>query len=233
MPAWSDIALLGNEASTVSAQLGFAFTGLAFFNVRNIGGFIADVTLSERHRDQMVITNHPVEQGTTISDHAFKLPIQLVINVGYSNSSIRSIGTVAIGAVTTISNVLGSGSLSAINPGDFNYVKQQYQNFLTLQQNAIPFSVTTGKRQFNNMLIEYISEQTDEKSENSLFLEIGLKEVIIVSSQSVTNPSGVNTPAYMSNPSSNAAPSSGGTTSLVDGGPIGASAAKSAQIVGF
>ena len=211
MPAWSDIALGANVASTVSNQLGFAFTGLAFFNVRNIGGFIADVTLSESHRDEMMITEHPVEQGSTISDHAFKRPIRLVITVGFSNSSLRSIGQIATAGLSAIENIASSGfSLSAINPGDFNYVKSQYNNFLTLQQNAIPFSVTTGKRQFNNMLVEYLSERTTEQTENALILEVGLKEVIIVNTQTISNPSGVGNPVNQVNPQSTGTPSQQG-----------------------
>ena len=120
--------------------------------------------------------------------------------------------TTAIATVSTIANVLGSGSLSAINPGDFNYAKQQYQNFLTLQQNAIPFSITTGKRNYQNMVITSLISTTNESTENSLILDITCQEVIIVSSQVISNPSGVSTPNNMINPQSNMTPLQQGQT---------------------
>lgn len=55
--------------------------------VRVIGTIIPDVVVEEHHRDQLVITDHPVERGAAISDHAFKLPVEVEIRCGFSNSS--------------------------------------------------------------------------------------------------------------------------------------------------
>lgn len=38
----------------------------------NIGPITTHVTIEENHVDDLVITKHPVEQGATITDHAFK-----------------------------------------------------------------------------------------------------------------------------------------------------------------
>src|ERR1700679_795677 len=59
---------------------------------RNIGGFIADVTIREEHEDELGITENPVGQGDAITDHAFKQPARLTVDVGYSNSSLQSEG---------------------------------------------------------------------------------------------------------------------------------------------
>jgi hypothetical protein len=40
--------------------------------------FIPDATIEEVHNDELEITDHPVEKGTTISDHAFKRPSELI-----------------------------------------------------------------------------------------------------------------------------------------------------------
>jgi hypothetical protein len=161
---------------------------LALFKARNIGGFVADITVSERHRDNNIITQHPVETGSVISDHVYKSPSLVIIQVGYSNSSLQAMG-------------------------DSNYVQNVYQNFLSLMNSKTTFSVTTGKRQFNNMLIEYIAEMTDEKTENSMFLEIACREILFVSTQTVTT-AGMGNSTNQTNPSSTASASQQGTQQL-------------------
>src|SRR6516165_2153430 len=39
---------------------------------RSVGGIVAQVWISEQERDELHITEHPVEQGAPISDHAYK-----------------------------------------------------------------------------------------------------------------------------------------------------------------
>lgn len=53
---------------------------------RSIGPIVAQVTISERHEDTLEITEHPVEQGAAIADHAFKRPATVVITAAWSNS---------------------------------------------------------------------------------------------------------------------------------------------------
>lgn len=189
--ALADLAL--NIAAAQPFQSAFSSSFLpGLIRPRNIGPFVADITISERHRDEMMITQHPIEIGSVISDHAFKKPIKVLITVGFSNSDFQAFG-------------------------DFNYVQTIYQNFLTLQQNAIPFSVTTGKRTLNNMLIEYINELTNEQTENGLILELSCQEVILVStSTATTSPTGVSSSSSnLTNPSVNAAPAQMGSQQLL------------------
>ena len=134
-----------------------------FFLPRNIGGFVADVTLEEQHSDELVITEHPVEQGAAITDHAFKKPSTVVIRAGYSNSSIQANG----------------------NP---NYVQEVYDDFLVLQASRVPFDIVTGKRIYTNMLIDRLACTTDEKTEYALFLSVSCREIIIANTQVVTVP---------------------------------------------
>ena len=47
---------------------------------RNIGGIYAQITIEEQHTDEVQITDHPIEQGAPVSDHAFKRPISVTIN---------------------------------------------------------------------------------------------------------------------------------------------------------
>ena len=52
--------------------------------IRSFGDFQAEVTVSEQHADDITITSHPVERGANITDHMFKMPSQLTVELGWS-----------------------------------------------------------------------------------------------------------------------------------------------------
>lgn len=130
---------------------------------RNIGGIVAQVTIEEIHHDEVVITEHPVERGAAIADHAFKRPAEVVITAGWSNSDPAS-------------------------GGDPNYVTGIYQQLLALQAQLQLFNVVTGKRSYTNMLMRSLEMVTDVKHETALYVRAHLREVITVSTQTVTVP---------------------------------------------
>jgi hypothetical protein len=44
-------------------------------------GLFADVTIEEQHSDELNITEHPVETGSPISDHAYMTPPEVTIKL--------------------------------------------------------------------------------------------------------------------------------------------------------
>ncbi len=152
---------------------------------RNIAGFVADVTVEEHHRDELVVTENPVEQGAAITDHAFKKPARVTLRVGYSNSSLASLG-------------------------DTTYVQDWYAQFLALQAGRAPFNVLTGKRSYTNMLMTSIETMTDEKWENASLFTVECREIILVTTQTVSVPPSAN----MKAPGINGATQNNGTSSL-------------------
>lgn len=126
---------------------------------RVISTLIPDVVMREVGRDELVITDHPVETGAAISDHAFIRPVEIEMVLGWSDSSAGYVG----------------------------YCREVYESLLSLQKKREPFSLSTGKRNYQNMLIGSLGVQTDEKSENILMVTARFREVIIVSTQ-MTSP---------------------------------------------
>jgi hypothetical protein len=159
------------------------------FLQRNIGGFIADVTIEEDHTDEVVITDHPVERGASTTDHAFKRPSTVAIKAGWSNSSGTALG----------------------NPF---YVQLVYNAMLALQASLVPFSITTGKRIYDNMLIRRLSVITDEKTEYALSATFECQEILIANTQTVSSTSG--DPTNMQDPVNNAATVNSGSKSVVE-----------------
>ena len=56
----------------------------SFMPRRAIGGFTATVTIEEVAVDELVITEHPVQQGAEITDHAYNKPSEVTLSVMWS-----------------------------------------------------------------------------------------------------------------------------------------------------
>jgi hypothetical protein len=53
--------------------------------VRQVGGFSAAVTVREIATDDLEITQHPVQEGAAITDHAYKKPVALVVELLFND----------------------------------------------------------------------------------------------------------------------------------------------------
>ena len=151
------------------------------FGNDTIGYTTADITVREHHIDRMAITQHPVEQKANISDHAYKLPAEVTLYLGWSNSGLKGqfgdLSSFGFASISSVSSIV-SGLKGLVNG---NYVTQIYGQLVTLQVNATPIKIITGKRNYSNMLIESLEITTDETTEYALLATMHCKEVIIVS----------------------------------------------------
>lgn len=146
---------------------------------RRLGPIRAQVTVEEMHSDDLEITQHPVEQGAAISDHAYKKPSSVTIRCGWSNSGLQSLGSIITSAYSAVT---GTGELK------LNYIKGVYEKLLKLQESRIPFDILTGKRSYKNMLISSLSVTTDQTTENVLMVTVVCQQVIMVRTKVVTVP---------------------------------------------
>lgn len=127
---------------------------------RKIGDITVNVVINESTNDTLTITKQPVQQGASISDHAYKEPTSLSMTIHQADNGLIS------GLLSTFS----SNGLSSI-----------YQDFLDLQSSRVPFDVVTKKRIYKSMLISSIGLTTDKHTENILALSLTFQEVLIVS----------------------------------------------------
>ncbi len=130
---------------------------------RSIGTIIPQCTVEERARDEMAITEHPIQTGASITDHAYSMPSIVTARYGWSNS----------GAVFD----LNSGGLVTSDPQSI------YDQLLTLQKSRQPFTLTTGKQSYPNMLIGILEQTTDKRTENILMVSITFRQILIVDIQ--------------------------------------------------
>ena len=136
---------------------------------REIGIIVPSVVISEKHSDVLEITEHPVEDKAPISDHAFKRPSEIVMEVGFAGG----------GSLLDFASGITATGLLGMSP------RETYEKLISLQASRIPFDVVTGKRLYSNMLIRVLDVTTDRTSENVLMATLTLREVLISSTQSV------------------------------------------------
>lgn len=151
------------------------------------------IVIEENHRDEIVITDHPVESGSRVSDHFYKLPAEVTIRCAWSNSPPVSGGLLgaAIGAVSAVGGSVAriaaaaSSTLNAIdtiqsvlNGESANQVVSIYQKLRQLQVSGEPFDIYTGKRVYVDMLFQSLQVTTDASTENALLLVAVCRQVI-------------------------------------------------------
>ncbi|STM21189.1 bacteriophage protein [Escherichia coli] len=116
------------------------------------------------------ITEHPVEVGAAVADHAYKKPSEVVMEVGFAGG----------GALLDFASNLTATSLLGLSP------QQNVSELLDLQESRIPFDVVTGKRLYSNMLIRALEVTTDKTTENVLSAVLTLREVLISRTQQIS-----------------------------------------------
>jgi len=161
---------------------------------RSIAGIIPQVIIEEQHTDDLMITEHPVEDGADITDHAVKQPSQVIMRCGWSQSG---------------SNVPGL-SLTQPSPRD------AYKMLLDLQASRQPFDLVTGKRSYQNMLIKRLGVVTDEDTENVLVVEVELREIIVVDTVTYATNTTLGNPQTLASAAANSGVVNAGTKQLQD-----------------
>jgi hypothetical protein len=150
----------------------------------SIGYIIPQVFIGSEGRDELTITDHPIETGAPVSDHAYKQPATLNMTVGW-----------------------GAGGLLVDFSGTTNSVDDAYAALLDLQNLREPFTVTTSKRIYQNMMIASLGCTTNKETQNVIIIDVGLREVLIVDTQATTLPPKPN----QAEPQKTAAPDTEGT----------------------
>ncbi|MGI4812799.1 MAG: phage baseplate protein [Janthinobacterium lividum] len=209
------MTVLGNAAAVgqLALQLLVIKPKRGLFTTANstkITQIIKQVTIEEVHSDEMEITEHPVEQGVSVADHAFARPAEVVITAGWSNSPNNSgVLNQILGAAANTSGALKAvigaaefvgGIAAAISPGP-STVFTTYNAVLALYQQRLLFDIYTGKRAYKNMIIKSLATTTDQKTEESLILRITCRQILMATTQTVTVPDS----SVMANPSQNSA----------------------------
>ncbi len=124
----------------------------------SLGGYVFDAILNVQHESTLTITQHTVETGAAVSDHAYVNPARLTLQIGMSD------------VATPIGDQFTGGSSRSVTA---------YQLLLDLQASRIPLRLTTRLKSYDNMLIQSISAPDDHTTAYGLRATIVLQQVFV------------------------------------------------------
>jgi len=130
--------------------------------------YFFDAVLRAEHRQDLVRTEHPVQSGASIVDHAYLRPARVILEIGMSDA----MGSFAAGQFTSSA----SRSVSA------------YQTLLDLQSSRVPLTLSTRLNQYANMLIESIGAVEDARTRFAGKFQVVFSQIIVatVATKTVT-----------------------------------------------
>lgn len=129
---------------------------LIFRSTRMIADIVPDCVVEAVHDDRLSITMHPVERGANVSDHAFVMPRTVEMRLGFSDSTQGWVGAAAAG----------------------------YAALLALQSERSPFTVSSGQRLYDNMLVAGVTQVDDKNTKHTKMVTVRLQQVRIANVQS-------------------------------------------------
>jgi hypothetical protein len=127
-----------------------------------------DAVIRAEHSQDLEITRHPVQDKANISDHAYLLPVHIMLEIGMSDAMDRY-------APTDYSS-------------DFSKSVSAYKEFADLQKNRTRVSLTTRLATFDNLLIKSIRPVEDHTTKFALKATILFEQIITgrISTHTVT-----------------------------------------------
>ncbi len=149
---------------------------------RKIGDLLLDATMVEVIDYSNTITNHPISNGSNISDHIYSNPTVIKMDGLITNNSLY------LSDINTLTGFFEGNIASNI----YNYItgpsKKQILafNYLeTLKENKTLVSRVSKMKTYDNMAIETLSFSSDKKTGDALEFSISLKQIKFVTSKIV------------------------------------------------
>lgn len=121
---------------------------------------IFDAIFSTQHDTSLNITEHPIQTGADITDHAYEESARLTFDIGMSDVMQSFI----------------SGQFADNNSRSVS----AYKKLRELQKQRLPITVVTRLGTYNNMMVETISTTDDNKTTYGLRATVTLKEIFVV-----------------------------------------------------
>ena len=118
------------------------------------GKFYFDAVFSTEHQASVTATNHPVQQGASVSDHAYIEPDEVTISIGMTDTMTDAGSDHSVNAYTTLRSIM---------------------------EKREPVTLVTRLKTYSNMLITSMSSPDDQSTMYALRATIIFTEIKIVS----------------------------------------------------
>lgn len=145
-----------------------------------------DAAISESHTGEVEVTEHPVEQGANVSDHARRKPETLSIEGVVSNTPIsRKQNKRAIQSQGKQFTTTAEADTVQGQPG---MAESAYTKLLFLKDNAKLITVVTKLRTYSNMVLKHLNVPRDARTGEVLRFTAQFLEIKIVQNRTVVLP---------------------------------------------
>lgn len=134
-----------------------------YFDIGN-EKLIFDAIFSTDYLHSLSITDHPVQTGANISDHAYEEASVLTFEIGMSDV-MTSISSESFGE--------GTRSITA------------YKKIRELQSQRVPITVVTKFGTYTNMMVETLAVPDDSTTMTALKATVVLKQIFVVNVSTV------------------------------------------------
>lgn len=147
-----------------------------------------DAKLSEKFDVSSTITDHPIDTGGVISDHAFTNPQLYTIEgvvTDTPNSLLASAQTIGVNIVSLTNNIASLLGADTPPPATKRSVAA-FQALLEFWENLVIFNVQTAMGLRENLIIQSMTATVDKETANMLRFIAVLREVPIISTEIVS-----------------------------------------------
>lgn len=196
-------------------SLGAAFSGLInrtvfFYDIGGgqLGFLQLDCTVKENHERVASISQNEIEDGANVADNVVlqnqKFSLEGIISEApFTSRDLRDVAlrvqNAGFGALESALGSVGGGVLSGTAASLKRVVALiQLERFW---ENAIPFTVLTGLKRYDNVLIKSLSIPVTSRDGKSLRFNVECEQVRIVQSQSIFVPENTSTTGAATNQS--------------------------------
>lgn len=152
--------LSSDEATLIGIKTGI-------YDGNNSHYYFFDAVFHETHTSSLRMTEHPVQTGANIVDHAYMMPLKLSLEIGMSDAMQSLVTSEWEGSYTK--------SVSA------------YQTLKTLQSNRLPLLVHTRLNKYENMVIDTITADDTYKTYGGLRATISMTQLLVGVIATVSN----------------------------------------------
>ena len=142
-----------------------------------IGNLILDATTSEVHRRTNRVTDHPVEEGASVSDHIQRMPEELELTGIVSDTPVIWLATL-FATSPVVGDLDSSSARSDI----------AYKEIHRMMDAGELFTVITRLREYKNMSITSFTVSRDASTGNVIPISLSMREVLTVETATVAAP---------------------------------------------
>jgi len=136
-----------------------------------------DCSLSETHSAEAEVTDHPVENGSVMSDHIRALPETVEINGMVTNTPL-----------VYLASLLAKSPVQPSTIPTFDRVNAAYLKLNELKNSGTLIDVVTSLRGYTDMAITSIVIVRDATTGNVLNCTVSLREVVTATSLAIGSP---------------------------------------------